>query len=163
MDINLVCNIAEQLKGLPFKEGGRDENGIDCVGLVLLFYKKIGIEIPYNDSHIYKIKRYLCGHQDILLEECKKYFHVYYLNDTKVNYRNITPVSGDLLIFQHLTRSITSHLGILITPHKFLHVEEEKGSRISQFSFNPYIDSVNKQNNWIKRLIAFGKVKKFNG
>ena len=37
------------LVGIPYKNNGRDEKGLDCYGLVMQVYKILGIELPdYN-------------------------------------------------------------------------------------------------------------------
>jgi cell wall-associated NlpC family hydrolase len=37
--------IIKQFLGVPYKNGGRDLNGIDCWGLIVAIYKLIGIEV----------------------------------------------------------------------------------------------------------------------
>jgi cell wall-associated NlpC family hydrolase len=48
-----------RLLGVPYKEGGRDTTGLDCVGFLMLCYKDDGIHIPEyitenEDSIVYQ-------------------------------------------------------------------------------------------------------------
>ena len=36
-------DVAESMLGIPYVDLGRDEDGIDCLGMVLMFYKRMGI------------------------------------------------------------------------------------------------------------------------
>lgn len=43
--------IEERYVGITYKLNGRDEHGVDCVGLITLFFKnEYGITIPDNDG-----------------------------------------------------------------------------------------------------------------
>ncbi|TCI85212.1 C40 family peptidase [Tenacibaculum sp. M341] len=41
-----VIEIADSYKGVGYKFGGTDNNGMDCSGLVYTSFKKIGIQLP---------------------------------------------------------------------------------------------------------------------
>ena len=45
--------IARQFLGIPYRHGGRDRKGLDCLGLVHLFYRELGIKVPDNDGQPY--------------------------------------------------------------------------------------------------------------
>ena len=44
---------ARQFLGIPYRHGGRDRKGLDCLGLVHLFYQELGIKIPDTDGRPY--------------------------------------------------------------------------------------------------------------
>src|SRR5690606_9817186 len=50
---NKYEQIARQFLGIPYRHGGRDRNGLDCLGLVHLFYQELGIKLPDNDGRPY--------------------------------------------------------------------------------------------------------------
>jgi cell wall-associated NlpC family hydrolase len=48
-----------ELLGVPYKRGGRDKTGLDCIGFLMYCYKKDGLTIPEyltddEDSIVYK-------------------------------------------------------------------------------------------------------------
>lgn len=102
--------------GIPYQENGRDENGIDCWGLVLLFYKQeFNIELPNLDSEY--ISSY-DSHVPQLVNNYKKD------NWTKTN----TPKLGDICLFNILGEP--THVGIYLENSKFLHAREGHSSVI---------------------------------
>jgi len=116
--------------GLPYKENGRDETGLDCWGLARLFYKnELNISLP-SYSELYN------GSSDITLPQTVNYYKD---NWTKVE----SPKSGDLCVFNILGEP--SHIGIYIGENKFLHSREGKDSVIDR------LDS----SQWIRRLEGF--------
>lgn len=44
-----VISAANSLIGVPFRFGGRDKSGVDCVGLVIVFYRLLGIDLSAVD------------------------------------------------------------------------------------------------------------------
>src|SRR5690606_13490891 len=39
--------------GIPYRHGGRGADGLDCLGLVISFYRFVGIEVPDGDGQPY--------------------------------------------------------------------------------------------------------------
>lgn len=124
--------------GLPYRENGRDESGLDCWGLARVFYKQeMGIELP-SYSELYT------GSYDSKVTEAINYYKD---NWTRVE----SPQSGDLCLFRIMGEP--SHVGIYIGSNKFLHSRDGKDS---------VIDSLD-SSMWFKRLEGFYRyTEKFN-
>lgn len=93
----------EQYKGIPYKSHGRDNNGLDCWGLVFLVHKEqLGVELPawshlYRDAHCVNLKEIKTHTEpfktwqevekpkigDVALFEVGRGFHVGLCVDTK--------------------------------------------------------------------------------
>ena len=55
-----MSELYSKLLGVPYKKGGRDLSGLDCIGLVLLLNKENGINMPdyitpNEDNMIYQL------------------------------------------------------------------------------------------------------------
>lgn len=46
-----LSEVAKALSGIPYKHYGRDENGTDCFGLIILFFKYLGITIADQTAY----------------------------------------------------------------------------------------------------------------
>jgi cell wall-associated NlpC family hydrolase len=97
--------IYEDLIGIPFKCGGRDTIHIDCYGLAMLIYDRLGIKLPefgasedfsiinqlIKDGEnyfekleepepfclvVFTIREPFVSHIGIVLEDCNKFIHV---------------------------------------------------------------------------------------
>lgn len=105
--------------GIPFKEGGRDRNGIDCYGLPRLIYKELkNIELYDSD------KEKLDG------EYFLKYHHLIYRPWISVSALEMKPF--DLIVFDVWNDSLPSHTGIYIGNNKFIHSMRNLGVVISK-------------------------------
>lgn len=110
--INYIKEVVDELVGIPYEHNGRSKNGIDCWGLVYLFFNKLGIKLPRNDGKYisqdwYKIEpdRYIKG-----LEE---------LGGEVGHYKNLKLF--DVPYFR-LYRNVITHSGVMIDNKHFIHV-----------------------------------------
>lgn len=118
--------------GLPYKDNGRDVSGLDCWGLVRLFYKQeLGIDLPsYADL-------YTSGSDPLIPEAINTYKDSWELLDSG------SP--GDVCLFNILGEP--AHVGIYIGDNKFLHVREGMDSVIESLT----------STQWSKRFSGFYK------
>ena len=116
--------------GLPYKDNGRDENGIDCWGLARLFYKQeLNIDLPsYEDI-------YTTSYDPAVSEAINKYKDNWELTKSAK--------SGDLCLFNIYGEP--AHVGVYVGSRKFLHAREGKDSVIES------LDSPQ----WSKRFQGF--------
>lgn len=118
--------------GLPYATNGRDESGIDCWGLVRLFYKQeYAIELPsYTEE-------YSGAYDTRILEMMDQY---------KNNWSQVqTPEVGSVIVFNILGEPF--HVGIYIGEDKFIHARDGMDS---------VIESVNSPK-WSKRIEGYYK------
>lgn len=122
---------ASQYVGLPFKELGRDRNGIDCYGLLkLCFAETYGIELPTYDSY----------------SSTKDWAQVSPLiqQERDASWEPVTDHrEGDVVVLK--IHGHPWHCGIVLTYPKFLHVEWGTETCIDR------LDSVR----WARRVEGF--------
>lgn len=114
---------------IPFKEKGRDYNGVDCWGIAYLIYRDIlGIELPtyteqYRNTMDRKEIANLWGTTD-------------YEGWEKVN----IPEPYDLVQIRML--GVPMHVGIYIGNNKFLHCLENIGTTIGRINSSEWRDRI---------------------
>jgi hypothetical protein len=118
--------------GIPFKDKGRDINGIDCWGLARLIYKQeYNIDLP-NFSTDYEENDTL-RMQDLIAQY-------------KEGWEKIeTPIEGCLILFNIMGSE--THIGIAVSDTHFVHSREGMDSAIESF------DSFK----WNKRISGYYK------
>lgn len=47
-----IVSYAASLKGIPYKEAGRDASGFDCSGFVYYVYKQHNVDVPHSSRHL---------------------------------------------------------------------------------------------------------------
>jgi len=95
--------------GLPFKQKGRDRTGVDCWGLVYLFYKEqFGITLPdyLNDYTHIRDKRL----GELISEQAAECWE-----------RISVPEPGCLIILR--LRGIPFHTGIVVDNRRMIHAQ----------------------------------------
>ena len=105
--------------GLPYKDNGRDIDGIDCWGLVRLYYKQeLNIDLPsYTDEYD--------GPYDTNVTRA---IGLYKDSWNKTN----TPSVGDVVLFNIYGEP--AHVGVYIGNNKFIHSRENKDSVIESLN-----------------------------
>jgi len=104
---------------IPYKYNGRNINGIDCWGLVLLFYKReFGIDIidyKHNTDSYSELNDFI----EIIAINNEQFTRV---DDLKF---------GDLLLIKNQSETI-NHIGIYLGDNKFIHAIDKIGVAISK-------------------------------
>ena len=120
--------------GLPYKQNGRTETGVDCWGLARLVYaQELGIELP-SYADLYQ------GSWD---EQVTKL-----IEHSKDGWQQVQdPQPGDLCVFNIYGEP--AHVGVYVGNDKFLHSRE---------GLDTVIDSVN-SSQWRKRLDGYFRYK----
>lgn len=122
----------EKYIGLKYKEKGRDFDGLDCWGLVRLFYKnEYQIDLPSFSSE------YELDDTKRIEELIAQYKEGWESTDSRE--------VGSIVLFRVL--GTESHVGIVVNEDQFLHVRENSDSAIEAFD-SPY---------WKKRIVGFFK------
>ncbi|MTI58842.1 MAG: NlpC/P60 family protein [Firmicutes bacterium] len=115
-----ISMVVDELLGIPYLHNGRSDQGLDCWGLIYLFFKKLGHTLPINDGEIipdnwYKVdpERYINGLRS--------------LGDELGYYENLQML--DIPYFR-LYRQVVTHTAVMISEHEFLHVLIDKEVQI---------------------------------
>jgi len=115
--------------GIPWKLNGRDFKGIDCIGLVWLYFKELGIKIPDGDGQL--IEKQSCRKDIVRLVKVLQTFTI------KINRENIIP--NDILLF--ILPKYIILLGIYLNYGKFLFCDKYNGSVMGKLNkhWNNYL------------------------
>lgn len=122
----------EKYIGLKYKEKGRDFDGVDCWGLVRLFYKnELKIDLPsfsseYTQTDVQRIEELIAQYKEGW-ESTEQ------------------PEEDSIVLFRVLGSE--SHVGIVVNKEQFLHVRENQDSAIENFD-SPF---------WKKRIVGYFK------
>lgn len=116
--------IITSLTQIPFIEGGRDENGCDCWGLVVVFYDKIfNKQLPFYGNVYYKNK-------ENYNKTCSD------INDIVDNEgllkETTNPKFGDIVILNVFGRPL--HIGIIIDNTRIIHTGRNTGVVIEKLT-----------------------------
>jgi len=110
--------------GLPYKNMGRDFDGVDCIGLGILIYKTV-------------LNKTFPDFSDV------KYSQDWYKNSENHLIYNIdqvlTPINPpykrfDGLLLYNGTKVVVNHIGFWIGDGKFIHIYEGTTSRVDRLS-----------------------------
>lgn len=104
---------------IPYKLKGRALNGIDCWGLIWLFYKEqMGIDLPsYHDISKEELDEYALGRV--------------FLKEKAHNWMRVdSPRNGDVVLCRDKLRPL--HVGIYKEHGKMLHIREGETPNISK-------------------------------
>lgn len=120
---------------IPYKHGGRDYDGADCGGFILIFYRDIlKVNIP-DINEPYDVN-WSCQGKDHFVENYHKLFE-----------RIESPERYDIVMF-HNRQGVVNHGGIVLGYGKFIHCCRD-GVLIDNY----------KSANWQKRLDGFYRFK----
>ena len=110
--------------GLPFKHHGRDESGIDCWGLPMLYYKEV-LDVELQDWW-YEINWYKKG-DNHFIDNYKKF-----------NFkRTDSPTKHDIaLVFTDIKTKIPNHAMVIVEPPNLALHASTAGTRLEDLSNN---------------------------
>lgn len=113
--------------GIPYTAGGRDENGIDCWGLVRLVYKnEFNIQLPGFED------QYLESDSERTQELIAQYREGWEAVEV--------PTEGCVILLRVMGH--VSHIGIMINNHQFLHAQRGSGSSIQDIEGTRWKDRI---------------------
>ncbi len=106
----------EDLIGIPFKDGGRGKDGIDCWGLVMLLLKRQG----YRNIRNYDISAFSMREINDEIEKERN------------SWRKISnPRYGCVVLIANGCTSDANHVGIVVDNNKFIHCYAYSGVCLS--------------------------------
>ncbi|OED38491.1 hypothetical protein AB834_00830 [PVC group bacterium (ex Bugula neritina AB1)] len=111
-----------KLMRIPYVHKGRDEKGVDCLGLVHLVFSEFGIQIPDED---YGTRWYSKEVSERFLPNMIEFKEV---KDPKMY---------DLVLFKSRKKSLTQHIGICLNNFSFIHASKA-GVTIGRLGVDPW-------------------------
>ena len=107
--------------GIPYRHNGRDLSGVDCLGLIAMFYKDLGIALIDGDGapiaedwYVHDPERYERGLESVGVE-----------------------ADGELqpldLVYFELGDGVVRHAGIMVSKTHFIHVREGRRVDVSRY------------------------------
>ncbi|MFP4017195.1 MAG: C40 family peptidase [Halanaerobiales bacterium] len=116
--------IKDRLSGIPYLHNGRSYDGVDCLGLIYLFFKEMGVELPIDDKkgyipddwYLVEPDRYIKGLRDIGEE-------VGHFSDLQIL---------DVPYFR-LYKNVVTHTAVMLDDRHFLHVLIDKEVSVDSF------------------------------
>ena len=118
---------ANKYIGIPYKDGGRETDGLDCWGLVRLVYKnEYGIELPSFKNE------YIISDRQRVNELFNQYRESWTVEEN--------PKEGDVVLLRLLGEE--AHVGVLVNDKQFLHVNHKTPAAVENLSSIKWRDRV---------------------
>lgn len=123
IDEKKIRELLEKYKNAKFLHNGRSlEEGIDCLGFVILFYRDLGVELPKDDGKPIE--------EDWYKKDPNRYIRaIKSLGFKEVKYRDLRPLD---MVYFAISKNIITHTGIMINDKEFAHMSPNKGFLISK-------------------------------
>lgn len=102
-----LIKAASAFMGTPHRMGGLSRKGIDCSGLLVVAFGKLGVQVPHNSEQLARLGRIVPGR-----DELKR---------------------GDLVFFirTYRTSNFITHAGIYLGQGDFIHTSSSRGVMVS--------------------------------
>jgi cell wall-associated NlpC family hydrolase len=117
------------MQRIPFRDGGRDWDGADCWGLIHLYYREAGIELPtYGDigaTELIRVRSKISsdsGHRNWVR-----------VGTSEEQLGDIVVMTGAMRDTSGALRHAPVHVGMVIKPGWLIHTEEEYGVMVVAF------------------------------
>lgn len=112
----VIKKVVDRMLGVPYKHNGRSFDGVDCWGVVYLFFKELGMELPVSDGQFISDEWYR--------DDPERYIRsLKTLGEEVGHYRNLQ--SLDIPYF-NLYKNVITHTSVMLDDTHFLHVLIEK-------------------------------------
>lgn len=121
---------------IPYKHKGRDYNGADCYGFIILFYRNVLGKELFDVNEDYDLHWSFKGNKNYFIENYHKQFE-------KVE----KPVHYDIVMFQN-RKGVANHAGVVLGYGKFVHCCKD----------GVLVDNYNRPG-WQRRLNGFYRFK----
>ncbi|MGE5583021.1 MAG: C40 family peptidase [Bacillota bacterium] len=120
MDLKKIETLIKKYTGIPYKHGGRQLTGLDCLGLVHFFYQDCGIVFPDGDGGEYSV--------DWTKKDPLRYLRGIMAVGREVPVDQLQPLD---FVYFRMGRHIT-HGGIMVDEDRFLHVLQNSTVKVSR-------------------------------
>jgi len=119
-----IEEIVDKLLGIPYKHNGRSEKGLDCWGLVYIFFKELGVYLPSGDGYE-------------ILDDWYRIVPERYLNALKTLGEEVGNINNLQLLdipYFRLYKNYVTHTGVMINNTYFIHVLIDKEVRVDNIN-----------------------------
>jgi Cell wall-associated hydrolases (invasion-associated proteins) len=123
MDQKQIAILVKKYEGIPYRHGGRDLTGLDCLGLAHFFYKDCGIHMPDSDGKTYS------AHWS--KEDPQRYLRGIMSVGTAVSADELQPLD---FVYFRIGKNIT-HGGVMVDCNHFIHVLQRTVVHISPLNW----------------------------
>ncbi|SNR95100.1 NlpC/P60 family protein [Anaerovirgula multivorans] len=113
IDQQQIQELIQKYEDVPFVHNGRSlEEGFDCLGFVIAFYREFGIHLPSDDGKTIE-KDWYKTDSERLVRGLKS------VGGLEVSIHELQPLD---LVYFAINRGIVTHTGIMISDNEFLHM-----------------------------------------
>ena len=123
IDTNTIYRLLDKYRNAKFVHNGRNlQEGIDCLGFVILFYREFGVELPSDDGRPIG--------KDWYKREPTRYIKaIKNLGYRDVQFKDLRALD---MVYFAISHNIITHTGIMINDSQFAHMSPNKGFLISK-------------------------------